>query len=70
MIILVTEKTNKFEWMFNSIRIEKIISAAILAKKFLMEISALLDVRHCLKLQSCVISRKTNDATLKNWQKT
>ena len=27
-----------------------------------MEISALLDIRHCPKLQSCAILRKTNDA--------
>ena len=33
------------------------------------EVSALLDVRHCLKLKSCVISRKTNDATLRKSQK-
>ena len=26
-----------------------------------LEASALLDVRHCPKLQSCAISRKTND---------
>ena len=30
---------------------------------FYLEILALLDVRHCPKLQSCAVSRKTNDAT-------
>ena len=34
-----------------------------------LEVSALLDVRHCPKLQSCAISRKTNDATLSKWEK-
>ena len=29
----------------------------------------LLNVRHCPKFQSCAISRKTNDATLRTWQK-
>ena len=29
----------------------------------------LLDVRHFPKLQSCAISRKTNDPTLRKWQK-
>ena len=32
---------------------------------FFFEVSALLDVRHCPKLQSCKISRKTNDTTLR-----
>ena len=32
-------------------------------------VSALLDGRHCTKLQSCAISKKTNDATLRKWQK-
>ena len=30
-------------------------------------IEVLLDVRHCPKLQSCVISGKTNDANLREW---
>ena len=62
-------KTSKFEWMLNKIRIEKIISVPIWATNFLFEVSALLDVRHIPKLQFCAISRKTNDATLRNWQK-
>ena len=55
-------KTSKFEWTLDKIRIEKIISAPI------WEVSALLDARHCLKLQSCAISKKTN-ATLRKWPK-
>ena len=35
-----------------------------------LEVSALLDVRHCPKLQSCVISSKTDDANLRKWRKT
>ena len=35
-----------------------------------LEVPALLDVRHCPKLQSCIISRKDNDATLRKWQRT
>ena len=50
-------------------RIEKIISAPILTTKNVLEVLALLDVRHCPKLQSCAISRKSNDATLRKWQK-
>ena len=35
-----------------------------------LEVSALVAVRHCPKLQSCtIISRKYNDATLKKWHK-
>ena len=34
--------------------------------QIIFEVSALLDVRHCPKLQSCAISRKANDAYLKN----
>ena len=30
-------------------------------RKFFFEVSALLDVRHCPKLQSCAISRKATD---------
>ena len=36
---------------------------------FFFEASALLNVRHCPNLQSCAISRKTNDANLRKWQK-
>ena len=56
----------------DKIRPEKIISALILAcyaliwtTKFFLEVSALLDVRHCPKLQSFAISRKTNDENLR-----
>ena len=34
------------------------------------EVSFLLDVRHCPKLQSCVISRKVNDTIMRKWRKT
>ena len=77
-VILITGKTNallyfiktsKFEWKLDDIRIEKIISAPISATKYFLEISALLDVRHYPKLQSCTISRKYNDATLRKRQK-
>ena len=61
----VTYRNNKFEWMLKNIRLEKIISAPIWATILFSELSALLDVRHCPKLQSCAISRKTNDATLR-----
>ena len=49
--------------------VENLISAPIQATKFFLEVSALLDVRHCLKLQSCAISRKTNDVNLRKSQK-
>ena len=55
--------------MLNGIRIEKIILTPIWATKLFLEVSALPNVRHCPKLQSCAISRKTNDATLRKWQK-
>ena len=47
---------SKFEWMLDNIRIEKIILATIWATEFFFfffffEISALLDVRQCPKLQ-------------------
>ena len=38
-------------------------------KIFFLEVSALLAVRHCPKLQSWAISGKTNDETLRKWQK-
>ena len=41
---------------------------AIWASIFL-EVSALLDARHCPKVQSCAIWRKTNDENLKNSKK-
>ena len=41
-----------------------------LGHRFFFEISALVDVRHCPKLQSCAISRKTNDTNLREWQQT
>ena len=34
------------------------------------EVSFLLDVRHCPKLQSCVISRKVNDTIMTKWRET
>ena len=46
------------------------VSALLLRFQLLFfEVSALLDVRHYPKLQSCAISRKNNDATLRKWQK-
>ena len=79
VVILITGKTNaflyfiktsKFEWKLDDIRMEKIISTTILATKYFLEVSALLDIRHYPKLQSCAISRKHNNATLRKWQKT
>ena len=57
------ERTSKFEWRLDSIR--KYHFGHILGQN----VSAILDVRHCPKLQSCAISRNTNDATLRKWQK-
>ena len=37
---------------------------------FFLEVSDLLDVRHCTKLQSCAISRKINDGNLRKRQET
>ena len=58
--------------MLDDIAIEKIISVPIWvcwviiwATNFLLEVLALLDVRHYPKQQSCAISRKTNDANLR-----
>ena len=62
-------KTSKFEWTLDNIRIEKIISAPIWATKLSWEVSAPLDVRHCPKLQSCAILKETYDATFLKWQK-
>ena len=58
-------ETSKFEWMLDNIRIEKMISTPICDTNSFLEASALLDVIHCPKLQSCAISRKTNDTTLR-----
>ena len=58
-------QTSKFECMLDNTRMEKIISVAICTTIF-FEVSALLDVRHCPKLQSYAISRKTSDATWEN----
>ena len=60
-----------FEWTLDDIRIEKIISAPIWATIFFffLEVLFLVGVRHCPKLQSWAIARKTNDATLRKWQK-
>ena len=44
-------KTSKFDWMLNDIKIENIISVLIWVTNY-REVSALLDVRHCPKLQS------------------
>ena len=55
-------KTSKFGKALDDIRIKKIISTPIWATNFFfffLESSALLDVRHCPKLQSCAISRQT-----------
>ena len=71
-------KKSKFDWAFNDITIENIISSPIWTTEsqnrlfvclFVFEVSALLDVRHCPKLQFCAISKKTNNATLRKWQK-
>ena len=67
-LVLISKETSKFERARNNIRTEMIISASIWSANFFSEVSALLDVRHCPKLQSCAISRKSNDATLKKWQ--
>ena len=69
---LLTYSTSMFEWTLEGIGIEKIISAPLRATNFFyffFEVSILLDVRHSSTLQSCAISRKTNDATLRKWQK-
>ena len=40
-----------------------------LATKLFWRFQAQVDVRHCPKLQSCIISRKTNEANLRKWGK-
>ena len=67
-LVLISKETSKFERTRNNIRTETIISAPIWSAHFFSEVSALLDVRHCPKLQSCAVSRKSNDVTLKKWQ--
>ena len=62
---MIIRKTSKFEWTLDDIRIEKIILAPIWATKHFLEVSALLNVIDCHKLQSCAISRETNNATLR-----
>ena len=41
-----------------------------LGHKYFLKVSALLVGGPCPKLQSCAISRKTNNANLRKWQKT
>ena len=67
-------ETDNFDWVLHNIRIQKIILATTwvlspnLGHKVFLEISALLNVRRCPKLQSCAISRKTNYVNLGKWQ--
>ena len=65
---LIKNKTSKFEWMLNNIRKKRSFQPQF-EPQFFLEVSALTDVRHCPKLQYCAISKKTNDTTLKKWQK-
>ena len=63
-------KIGKFDMTPNDIRTAKIISTLIWACLghiifYILEVSAILDVRHCPKLKSCAISRKTNDTNLR-----
>ena len=67
--IMLLIRRSKFEWMLDSIRIGK-ISLVPIWPNFFFHVSALLEVRHCPNLQFCAISRETNDATLRKWQKT
>ena len=60
---------SKFEWTIDNIRIKKFILAPIFATNYFLDVSVLLDVKHCPKLQSCATSRKYNDVTLRKWQK-
>ena len=68
IIHVISLETSKFEWTRNN-RIDKIILVPIWAIYIYIEVSALLDVRHCPNLQSCAISRKTNDENLRKWKK-
>ena len=63
IIIIIIITRSKFEWTLDNIRKEKIILASIWATKLFLEVSALLEIRLCLKLQS----RKTNDGTFRKW---
>ena len=47
----------------------RVCQALIWTKKSFLEVSAILDVRHCPKLESYAISRENNDANLRNWHK-
>ena len=67
---MVFKKTSKFEWILDNIRIEKIIWPKFGPQNFVLDVLTLLDVRHCLKLQSCEILRKTNEPHLRKQQKT
>ena len=63
-----------FDWMPHNIR-KDIFCPDLglfdphLAIKLFWRFQAQLDVRHCPKLQSCIISRKTNEANLRKWGK-
>ena len=67
---MVFNKTSKFEWILDNIRIEKIIWPKFGPQNFVLDVLTLLDVRHCLKLQSFEILRKTNEPHLRKQQKT
>ena len=41
----------------------------IWARRFFLKFSALLDVRHFPKMQSCTRSKKKKDGDLRKWQK-
>ena len=62
-------KQASLKWRLDDIRKEKTISAPISFTNCFLEVSALLNVRHCSKLQSCATSRKYNDGTFRKWQK-
>ena len=68
MYKICSKLTRKFEWTLDYIKVEN--SVPIWATIF-FEVSALLDVRQCPKLQSAIKlqSKKTNHATLTKWQK-
>ena len=67
----ILSKISKFDWTTINIRKYNIISPNLdllgpnLGHDF-FEVSALLHIRHCPKLQSCKMSRKTNNANLPN----
>ena len=68
-LIWALNNIRKIDWMLHNIRMEKTLHPWFGSQSFFLEISALLDVRHCPKLQSCAIPIKTNDANLRKWQK-